>query len=311
MSDASTPHAHAHHHHHDHKTPSSGRAFAIGVLLNLGIVVTEVIYGVLSRSMALLADAGHNLGDVLGLAMAGGAAFLAQRAPTQRRTYGLRRLTLLSALANGVFLVLATGGIVWESVRRLASPEPVAAGTVMVVAASSAVVNGVSALLFLRDREHDLNVKAAFLHQAGDAAIAVGVVLSSFAVLRTGFTWIDPVASLVVSALILASTWSLLRRSIDLVLDAVPEGVDIDDVRAYLAALPLVSEVHDLHVWAMSTTETALTAHLVMPAAARDPEFLGNVCATLRTRFRIGHATLHVDPEDAREECCLAPEEVV
>jgi cobalt-zinc-cadmium efflux system protein len=313
MSDASTPHghAHAHHHHHDHPAPSSGRAFAIGVLLNLGIVVGEVIYGVLTRSMALLADAGHNLGDVLGLAMAGGAAFLAQRAPTQRRTYGLRRLTLLSALANGVFLLLATGGIVWESVRRLASPQPVEAGTVMVVAALAAVVNGVSALLFLRDREHDLNVKAAFLHQAGDAAIALGVVLSSFAVLRTGLSWIDPVTSLVVSALILGSTWSLLRRSIDLVLDAVPEGVDIDDVRAYLAALPMVREVHDLHVWAMSTTETALTAHLVMPAAARDPEFLGTVCATLRTRFRIGHATLQVDPEDAPEECCLAPEEVV
>jgi cobalt-zinc-cadmium efflux system protein len=311
-----------HHHHHDHREHQQhhdhhggggdgGRAFAIGVVLNAGIVVVEVIFGLASHSMALLADAGHNLGDVLGLALAGGATLLARRAPTRRRTYGLRRLTLVSALANGVFLLFATGGIAWESLRRLTAPEPVAAPTVILVASLAAFVNGASALLFLRGRERDLNVKAAFLHLAGDAGIALGVVASSFVVLRTGAMWVDPLASLVVSALILVGTWSLLRRSLDLVLDAVPAGIDVEGVRAYLAGLARVLEVHDLHIWAMSTTETALTAHLVMPGNTCTPTFLADACKELHDRFDIDHTTLQIDPHEAPSPCALAPDEIV
>jgi len=304
------PHDHAHHaHSHARGHASSGRPFAIGIALNSAIVLIEVVYGVLAHSMALLADAGHNLGDVLGLVLAGGATMLARRAPTRQRTYGYRRITLLSALANGVVLLLATGAIAWESVRRLLAPQPVAAGTVIVVAGIAAIINGASALLFLRGREHDLNVKAAFLHLAGDAGIALGVVVASFAVMRTGWLWIDPVTSLLVGALILASTWSLLRRSMDLVLDAVPGQIDVGAVHTYLAALPKVSEVHDLHIWAMSTTETALTAHLVMPANSSEPCFLGDVCKVLHDRFRIEHATLQIDPQEAPEVCKLAPDD--
>jgi cobalt-zinc-cadmium efflux system protein len=305
------PHDHKHHDHHDHSRITTGRAFAIGIVLNAAMVIVEVVYGIASQSMALLADAGHNLGDVLGLALAGGAAVLARLAPTRRRTYGYRRLTLLSALANAAFLLVATGGIAWESFRRLLSPEPIATTTVIVVAAIAVVVNGASALLFLRGREQDLNVKAAFLHLAGDAGIAVGVVIASFVIMRTGWLWLDPVTSLVVVVLIVGSTWSLLRRSIGLVIDAVPDGIDVDAVRAYLTALPSVSEIHDLHIWAMSTTEIALTVHLVMPLHTREPRFLGDVCKTLHDRFGIEHSTLQVDAAEAPDPCALAPEERV
>lgn len=302
------------HHDHDHAHGGSGakgRAFLVGIVLNLVIVVVEAVYGLAAHSMALLADAGHNLGDVLGLVLAGSAAILARRRPTKRHTYGYRRLTLLAALANGVFLLVATGGIAWESVRRLGTPEPVVAQTVIAVAAVGAVVNGASALLFLRGRDHDLNVKGAFLHLAGDAGIALGVVVTGMIVMHTGWWWLDPATSLVVAALILVSTWSLLRRSLNLVLDAVPEGIDIDAVREYLSALPRVREVHDLHVWAMSTTETALTAHLVMPGNSCEPTFLASICRELHDRFDIDHGTLQVDPEEAPDPCRLAAKETV
>jgi cobalt-zinc-cadmium efflux system protein len=299
------------HDHHAHAHEGTGRAFAIGIVLNAAIVVVEVVYGILSHSMALFADAGHNLGDVLGLALAGGATVLARRAPTRRRTYGFRRITLLSALANGVVLLVATGAIAWESIRRLVEPEPVDAKTVIGVAAVAAVVNGASALLFLRGRKDDLNVRAAFVHLAGDAGIAAGVVVASFVVLRTAWLWVDPLASLAVAALILVSTWSLLRRAMGLVLDAVPEQIDIDAVYGYLASLPCVAEVHDLHVWAMSTTETALTAHLVMPPNSCAPSFLSDICHELHERFGIEHPTLQVDPQDAPRPCKLASDEAV
>jgi cobalt-zinc-cadmium efflux system protein len=304
-------HAHAHDHGHAHATGDSSRAFLLGIVLNFGMVVIETVFGLAAHSMALLADAGHNLGDVLGLALAGGAALLAKRAPTGRRTYGFRKLTLVAALANGVLLLVATGAIAAESIRRLGAPEPIAATHVIVVAAAAVVVNGASALLFFGGRHGDLNVKAAFLHLMGDAAIALGVVASAFAVLRTGYVWIDPVASLVVAVLILVSTWSLLRRSLNLVLDAVPDGIDVESVRTFLAALPSVCEVHDLHIWAMSTTEVALTAHLVMPSRASEPSFLSHVCRELRDRFDIDHATLQVDSVEAPTPCVLAHEESV
>jgi cobalt-zinc-cadmium efflux system protein len=287
------------------------RAFALGVLLNLAMVVLEVIYGLLGRSMALLADAGHNLGDVLGLVLAGGAAFLARRKPTRRRTYGYRRLTLISTFANGIVLLVAVGAIVSESIRRLSAPRPMSEGPVIVVAAIAAVVNGASALAFARKRTRDVNVRAAFLHLAGDAGISLAIVAAALVVLRTGWLWVDPALSLAVALLILVSTWSLLRRSLDLVLDAVPHGIDIDAVRTYLAALPSVREVHDLHVWPLSTTETALTAHLVMPGNACAPSFLADVCHELDERFEIHHATLQVDPEEAPNPCRLAPDDTV
>jgi cobalt-zinc-cadmium efflux system protein len=303
-------HAHRHSHGHAHHG-SPARAFGIGVVLNFGLVLVEVVFGVLSHSMALLADAGHNLGDVLGLVLASGAAILAQRKPTKRRTYGYRRLTVFAALANGVLLLVATGGVMWESIRRLASPRSVDVQTVMLVALFGAVVNGGSASLFFAARDRDLNVKAAFVHLIGDAAISLGVVGAGLVIKWTGWLWADPATAIVVSVLILASTWSLMRRSIDLVLDAVPEKIDIDAVRAFLEHRPDVLQVHDLHVWAMSTTETALTAHLVMPRVAAASTFLSGTCKELHDRFGIEHATLQVDPEDAPDPCVLAAEERV
>jgi len=296
-----------HDHDHGHAHDAGGRAFLIGIVLNAAIVIIEVIYGVAAHSMALLADAGHNLGDVLGLVLAGGATVLARRGPTTRRTYGYRRLTLLAALANGVLLLVATGGVAWEAIRRLQAPEHVDAPTVLVVAGIGVVVNAGSAALFFAGRKRDLNIRAAFLHLAGDAAIAVGVIVATLVLLRTGWLWVDPVTGIIVSLIILLSTWSLLRKSIDLVLDSVPEHIDIDAVRGYLGTLPGVIEVHDLHVWAMSTTEAALTAHIVMPANACAPRFLGDVCKELHDRFDIDHATLQVDSLEAPDPCRLAP----
>jgi cobalt-zinc-cadmium efflux system protein len=295
-----------HEHDHDHGPARPSRAFAIGVALNLLIVAAEVIAGFAAHSMALLADAGHNFADVLSLALAGGAAMIARRKPTDRRTYGYRRVTQLSALANAVFLLVTTGALGLEAIRRLATPEPISAPIVMAVAGLGVVVNAASAMLFYRDRKRDLNVRGAFLHLAGDAAIALGVVASAALILWTGWLWLDPATGILVALMILASTWSLLRRSIDLVTDAVPESINLDEVRAYLGALPGVSDVHDLHVWAMSTTETALTAHLVMPASASEPRFLTNVCRQLHDRFGIEHATVQVDPAEAIDPCGLA-----
>ncbi len=301
---------HDHHHEHVH-IDAAGRAFFVSVVLNSIIVVVEAVYGVVAHSMALLADAGHNLGDVLGLVLAGGAMFLAQLRPTKRRTYGYRRLTLFSALANGIFLLVATGAIAWESIRRLSSPEAIATTPVVVVAGIAVVVNTASALMFAHGNTRDLNVRAAFLHLAGDAGISAAVIVATLVMAKTGWLLVDPIVSLAVAALILWSTWSLFQRSANLVLDAVPEGIDIDAVRGYLASLPRVREVHDLHVWAMSTTETALTAHLVMPGQGCEPTFLSGVCSQLHDRFGIEHSTLQVDPEEAPEPCRLAPEGTV
>ena len=307
---AARGHRHGGHDHHEHghgRSASYGRAFAVGIALNLVIVVGEVIGGAASHSMALVSDAAHNASDVLGLALAWGAALLSRRRPSARRTYGLRRASILAALGNAVMLLVATGGVGWEAIRRLGAPPPVHARVVIVVAAAAAVANAVSALLFAADRKRDLNVGSAFTHLAGDAVIALGVVGSGLVVAATGWSRLDPIVGLVVSALVLLATYGVLRRSLDLALDAVPEGIDADAVRAYLASLPGVVEVHDLHIWGMSTTETVLTAHLVMPSMlAHDPCLLLDAERALHDRFHIEHSTLQIEPSDAAAPCRLA-----
>lgn len=308
-------HSHGHGHAHAHGHSDTGgqgltTAFAVGVGLNTTFVVVEVVYGVLSHSMALVSDAGHNLSDVLGLALAWGAASLARRKPSKSRTYGLRRVTILAALANAVLLLVATGGVAWESVQRLAHPPGVDGKTVMIVAAIGVAVNGVSAMFF-RHGGSDLNVRAAFLHLVADAAVSVGVVITGFLVTKTGLALLDPLVSLLLAGLIVATAWGLLKRSLNLALDGVPDGIDVDAVRAHLAALPGVVEVHDLHIWAMSTTENALTAHLVMAGEPAAPRFLGDVCAGLHAEFGIEHSTLQVETPDAPDPCRLAPDETL
>ncbi|MDG3440678.1 cation diffusion facilitator family transporter [Nitrospirillum amazonense] len=310
-------HGHDHHGHshglggHHHAAPAdAGTAFAIGIALNLAYVGAEAFYGFVSNSLALLADAGHNLSDVLGLAASWVAVILARRRPSSRYTYGLGGSSILAALANAVALLLVTGGIAWEAVRRFTEPEPAAPTIMMWVAAGGILVNGGTALLFMRGSEHDLNLRGAFLHLASDALVTLGVVIAGALILWTGWNWLDPVISLVISVVIVLGTWSLLRESLNLALDAVPAGVDLAAVRAYLTALPGVAEVHDLHVWALSTTDTALTAHLVRPDNRDGDQLLAQVCRELKTRFRFNHATVQVETGHG-EPCALAPDSVV
>jgi cobalt-zinc-cadmium efflux system protein len=303
-------HDHSHHHANGHGDKTYGRAFAIGITLNLAFVIVEVVYGVLSHSVALLADAGHNFGDVLGLGLSWGATALATLKPSKRRTFGFRRTTIVASVANALILLFVTGGLTWESARRLLSPEPAQGRTMIVVAILGAIVNGASALLFMRGKR-DLNVRSAFLHLAADAVLALGVAVAGALILVTGWLWLDPAVSIALAVTILAGTWSLMRKSMNLVLDAVPEGIDPEEVRTLLGALPGVREVHDLHIWAMSTTETALTAHLVMPGNSCKPTFLADACKGLHDKFDIDHATLQVDPEEAPAPCTLAPDDVV
>ncbi|WP_199751269.1 cation diffusion facilitator family transporter [Bradyrhizobium sp. RP6] len=302
-------HGHGHGHAHVHAPASFGMAFAIGISLNIALVVAEAIYGYVGNSTALLADAGHNLSDVLGLVVAWGASIAARRAPSGRFTYGLRASTILAALANAVFLLVATGAIGWEAILRLQQPEPVAGVTVMVVAGIGILINGFTAMLFARGRKDDINIEGAYLHMAADAAVSLGVVVSAALIIWTGWLWLDPVASLVICATILWSTTSLLRGSIDMSMAAAPKGTDLAAIRAFLLARPGVSAIHDLHVWPISTTETALTCHLVMPAGSGDA-FLMETAQLLKTSFRIGHTTLQVEthPDNG---CALAPDDVV
>lgn len=278
-------------------------AFALGIALNAAIVAGEVVGAVLGNSTALLADAGHNLTDVLSLALAGGAAWLARRPASGKRTYGFRRATVLASLANSVILILVSGALAWEGIRRLLAPQAVRESLIIAVAALAAVVNIATALLFLRGQAADINVRAAFVHMAADAAVSVGVVLAAVGILLTGWRWLDPAMSLVIVGAILWSTWGLLRDSLDLSLDAVPRGIDTDAVRAYLRSLPAVSDVHHLHVWAMSTTEVALTAHLVKPDGVLDDALLARVKRDLRERFAIEHVALQLERGDAENPC--------
>jgi cobalt-zinc-cadmium efflux system protein len=304
---------HAHHHGHAHPGTARdyGRAFTIGIALNLAYVAIEAGYGLASGSLALLADAGHNLGDVLGLALSWGAALLGRRGPSDRFTYGFRSSSILAALANALILLVVTGGIVWEALWRLGHPVAVGGEIVAGVAAVGIVVNGATALLFLRGREADLNLRSAFLHMAADALVSAGVVVAGIAIALSGFLWLDPAVSLVVSAVIVYGTWDLVKQALSLALDAVPQGLDPAAVRAYLLALPGVTEIHDLHIWGMSTTETALTCHLVMPGGHPGDEALAHIAHNLDHRFSIHHATLQIELGDSGEVCALTPEHVV
>lgn len=305
-------HAHHPHDHHGlgHAPADFGRAFAIGIALNVGFVLIEAIFGFLANSTALLADAGHNLSDVLGLAVAWIAAILAKRPPTARLTYGLRSSSILAALANAVLLLIACGAIILEAAQRLIAPEPVATGTIMAVALVGIAINGFTALLFAGGRNRDLNIRGAYLHMAADAAVSAGVVVSGFLIAQTGWMWLDPVTSLVIVAVIIAGTWRLLHESTAMSLAAVPRRIDPAAVRAYLAGLPGVASIHDLHIWPMSTTETALTAHLVMPTGHPGDGFLAETCVELAHRFGIGHPTLQIElSRDVR--CALEPDHIV
>ena len=295
---------------HVHAPASFGKAFAIGIVLNAALVMAEAVYGYLGNSTALMADAGHNLSDVFGLLVAWGASVVSNRPPSGRFTYGLRGSSILAALANAIFLLVATGAIGWESIQRFSNPEPIAGITVMVVATLGIVVNGVTALLFARGRKGDINIQGAFLHMAGDAAVSAGVVISAALIIWTGWLWLDPAMSLVICGVILASTWGLLRGSVDMSLSAVPPSVDLGAVRVFLSDRPGVAQIHDLHVWPISTTETAMTCHLVMPGGHPGDEFLMECCRMLKKSYKIGHATLQIEVSEGNE-CALAPDSVV
>ena len=295
---------------HVHAPENFGTAFAIGIGLNTAFVIAEGLFGYVGNSVALVADAGHNLSDVLGLVVAWVAAILSKRAPSARFTYGLRGSSILAALFNAVFLLVAVGAIGWEAVQRLLHPEPVAGLTVIVVAAAGILVNGVTAWLFASGRKGDLNIRGAYLHMAADTAVSVGVVIAGLIILFTGWTWLDPTTSLVVSAVIVWGTWSLLRDSMAMSLNAVPQGIDPGAVRLYLENCDGVVEVHDLHIWPMSTTEVALTCHMVIPAGRPGDGFLVQIAHDLEQTFGIQHATVQVETEP-HLPCALAPDHVV
>ena len=304
-------HGGGHGHAHGHGGVARfGRAFAIGIALNTAFVVAETVAGWQAGSLALLSDAGHNLSDVLSLALAWGAATLATRKPSPRFTYGLRGTTIMAAFANALLLMIACGAIGLEAIERLRNPAPVASGVVIAVAAIGVAINGASAALFASGRHSDLNVRGAFLHLAGDAAVSLGVVAAAIAMRFTGWLWLDPAASLAIVAVIVWTTWSLFRDSLGLSLHGVPATIRTEEVRAYLASLPDVAEVHDLHIWGMSTTDIALTAHLVIPNGTRSDALLARACHDLDHRFGIAHATLQIEVGDG-EPCALAPDHVV
>ncbi|MXO49801.1 cation diffusion facilitator family transporter [Erythrobacter gaetbuli] len=284
-----------HGHGHSHAPKDFGRAFLIGIILNSGFVIIEAVYGWISGSMALIADAGHNLSDVLALLLAWGASVAAKRPPNERFTYGYKSSTILAALANAALLLVAIGAIAFETAHRMTDPLPVDGTTMIIVAGIGIAINTGTALLFLRGREHDLNIRGAFLHMAADALVSLGVVLAGIAILYTGALWIDPVVSLIIVAVIAWGTWGLLKDSVAMSLLAVPKGISEKAVRGYLASLDGVSEVHDLHIWPMSTTETALTAHLVMPGGHPGDAFLREAAHELEHHHRINHATIQVE----------------
>lgn len=281
-------------HDHHHTPANFNSAFAIGIGLNIVFVGVEAFYGWKIGSLALLADAGHNLSDVFGLVLAWGGALAGRLRPDARHTYGWKRASILAAFINALLLLVAMGSLAWEAVHRLRSPLAIEGGTVMVVAGVGIVVNTATALLFMRDRDRDLNIRGAFLHLAADAVVSAGVMVAGGLALWFGWTWLDPVVSLAIAAVIVVGTWNLFKQSLHLMFDGVPEGVDLHAVQAVLEALPGVERVHDLHVWAMGTSEIAMTAHLVMPREHADDAFLRDATEQMHQRFGIGHVTLQV-----------------
>jgi cobalt-zinc-cadmium efflux system protein len=304
-------HEHSHSHHEHLSVAHYGRAFLIGISLNVLFVGVEWTYGWLANSLALMADAAHNLGDVLGLVLAWGGTVLAQRRPSAKFTYGLRGTSILAALGNSVLLLLVTGGLAWEAIQRFGTPQPVQGLIVIAVAALGIVINGITAWLFRSGSKGDLNLRGAYLHMAADAAVSMGVVVAGILVFYTGWQWLDPFVTLVLAAVIALSTWGLLRDSFQLAVQAVPEAINIDELRTYLSSLPGVAEVHDLHVWGMSTTENALTVHLLCPQGHPGDEFLQKVAHEAEHRFHIHHTTLQIEVGNYTQACALAPEHVV
>lgn len=298
--------AHGHGHHH-HPVPGDvqGRAFVIAIVLNAAFVAIEAGYGLAAGSMALLADAGHNLSDVLSLVMAWAAIQLAKRAPDGRYTYGLRASSILAALANAMLLLLACGAMGLEAIQRFQAPPAVGGVTVTVVAAIGILVNSFSAWLFMRGSQHDLNVRGAYLHMAADALVSLGVVLAGLAMLYTGWFWLDPLVSVVIVVVIVIGTWGLLRESLRLALNAVPAAIDVAAIERYLRGLPGVRDIHDLHVWGLSTTETALTVHLVVPAGYPGDAFLDEVVEELEHHYGIHHCTLQIEQGTTAHACSL------
>jgi len=292
-------------HNHSHEVHNYNRAFALGIALNIIFVVIEIGYGVVADSLALIADAGHNFSDVISLLLAWGASYLATMLPTKNRTYGFRKVTILASLSSAVLLLVALGGISWEAIGRILNPPSADGMIIIIVAAIGVVINTITALLFMKDQKHDLNIRGAYLHMAADAAISFGVVLAGIAILYTGWLWLDPVISLAIVCIILLGTWGLLKESLSLSIDAVPSEIDITQIRNYLTAITGVTEIHDLHVWALSTTETALTVHLITSDDFVDSGMLQEIQARLHDQFDIEHATIQIENEAHGNVCAL------
>ncbi len=298
-------------HNHNHEVPSYNKAFAIGIILNVAFSLIEAIYGFLSNSIALIADAGHNFSDVISLVIAWGAIYLAAKKPTPRRTYGFRRLTILASLASAILLLIAIGAILLEAIKRFNEPQPLQGKTIIIVAGIGIIINLITAFMFIKNQENDLNIKGAFLHMLADAGVSFGVVLAGIAIIATGWLWLDPAISILIVVIILIGTWGLLKDSLNLVLDYVPKNIDPVEVKKYFEGLPQVNEVHDLHIWAMSTTEIALTAHLTIPDKDTNDIFLQKVCSDLHEKFGIDHPTIQIEKNNTDEFCTQSSPESI
>jgi len=291
------------HHHHHHAAPDYNRAFAVGVALNIIFVVIEVAYGVMADSLALITDAGHNLSDVLGLLLAWGASYLAGKQPSLRRTYGYSRATILASMFSGLLLLAAVVVICWEALNRFITPSEPAGQTIMVVAGIGVLINAITAWFFMSGKDADLNIRGAYLHMAADALVSLGVVISGFVIWRFGLKWFDPLSSLLIAGVIFWSTWGLLRDSLNLAIDAVPRNLDPQEIRQWLTSQPGVEGLHDLHIWPISTTKTALTVHMLMPEPPKDDAFLHELTHQLREKFKISHATFQIERGDDDHPC--------
>jgi cobalt-zinc-cadmium efflux system protein len=291
------------HQHHQHAAPDYSRAFAVGVALNVIFVVIEVTYGVMANSLALITDAGHNLSDVLGLLLAWGASYLAKKKPSRRRTYGYSRATILASMFSGLLLLAAVAVISWEAINRFFTPSEPVGQTIMIVAGIGVLINSITAWFFVSGKDHDLNIRGAYLHMAADALVSLGVVISGFVIWKFGLKWFDPLSSLLIAAVIFWSTWGLLRDSLNLAIDAVPRDIDPEAIRKWLSDQPGVNGLHDLHIWPISTTKTALTAHLLMPEPPADDEFLHDLAMQLQEMFKISHATFQIERGNGDQPC--------